>query len=155
MSMYVFNNGTNWVMENGEGTSIHPTASGVYPPETGWPDINSKAVSLNHAAFGVSSGGALEEKGLAEYLAKFSGADGFWMQWKEIDGVCHLNNSVQYNQFQQYTPSEYARLSRWCKRYTDSCGAGVLVPAEVTAGTGIGPSGEWASVDGNIVLVTP
>jgi hypothetical protein len=99
-----------------------------------------------------------DEKTSANLLAHVSGTYGLWLQWKP-DGsgdACHLVEAVQYAVSKEYTPNEYLRLKRWCERYSSTCGAGILVPAEVTAGTGIGPDMDWASVDGYIVLgITP
>ncbi len=159
--LYSFFNGLSWCVQNSEGVSIHPTASGQYPPKTGYPAINGAAVSLDFGCHKIDDDGELIARDYANYLATDNLTLDELQQWEDLNGVKLLKKLLQYNQGSldpvdgDLTASEYARWLRYIGD-TDAGGdlLGGMVPATCTAGTGIGPDLDWLDVgDGMIVFV--
>jgi hypothetical protein len=70
------------------------------------------------------------------------------MKWT---GDCFVKEILTYAQSYGWTPSAYQLMLAYIG---DTCYADSLIPYPVTAGTGIGPNGEWYTPDGtNIYLV--
>jgi len=92
-----------------------------------------------------------DAKSYADLRAHTNGLTNTWLKCVNIDGVPHYKETVQYDVDDMWTPAEYQKNANY---FGDKCDTGVLVPAEVTAGTGIGPSGTWAdNGDGKVLLV--
>ena len=98
-------------------------------------------------------GVSLDRRDWAFMKAFVSGNENTFFRWGlDAYGSCVLLDACQYDFAKMWTPSEWQVLSNYYAQGT--CGGGILVPAEVTAGTGIGPNGEWAdNGDGKILLV--
>ena len=97
--MFVEWTGAKWLMTTENGISVHPTATGLYPPETGWPDIDGSPVSLSHSCGWIKADGTTTLY-WADFVTLPNFTDDVIMKWAE-DGygdTCHLDEMGLYQQ---------------------------------------------------------
>ena len=126
--MFIEYNGTKWVMTTEEGISVHATATGQYPPKTGWPDIGGVAVSLDYDMFGIGDDGTRTELTKALYDAFTNGTDNTLLQYEQggSAGYGHVKLVLRYKQGTTagWTEAEYAKALALANDAL-GCGAGM------------------------------
>ena len=82
------------------GASVHPTATGQYPPKTGWPDIGTLSIVLDYDSPEIDDDGNLVAHSLAEELALTNGADNVLRKFERTgaNDTCVLAEKLHYNQ---------------------------------------------------------
>ena len=135
--------GASWVMTTTNGISVHPTATGLYPPETGWPDIDSSSVSLS-----VSSMAWLETNGDAKafsYTELYAYTNGVGGLWKKLDSDGWITDTLTYTN--GFTPGMWTVFDLWMNIPTSS--------GTSQAGATNASGGYLLDVDGNVLMVNP
>ena len=122
-------NGANWVITTLVGTSTHPTATGFFPPLTGWPDASGQPVSTDYNRFFIDTSNnddcKFTRRDHADYLAWPNLSGGEIIQWeKYLDLVCVANKYAVYPQAIVFTESQYNQGVRWAGN--PSCGVGPI-----------------------------
>lgn len=126
----------NWLMDEPLSSEIwtHPTATGQYPPKTGWSigSLGSPAPTIAYGSPWINDDGTLRERTLTTALARKNLEDDAADKFGKYLGNCFWKEATQYNQntIDEMSEAQLKQLERWTGDPT--CGFGHLVPALLT-----------------------
>lgn len=133
---------TNWSITDWAGAKAweHPTATGIYPPKTGYVPVapnTDLAPALDYSSARIADDGTRKALSLAEELALVNGADNCLNKFVKggVNKTCLLAGQIHYNQgiTAGWTEAELAQAGRWANNDL-GCGTGILEAYQVVEG---------------------